>query len=109
MVGVLLSVNDVLQQGILFLKMRIKTNISRDQKEEIFKTHYGSTPLALASMWYDMTTTSIAGAKLDEKEKLRGFKMFMAVHFFLWAYPKNAKLLASRFDLCLSYAQGNHL
>jgi hypothetical protein len=109
MVGVLLSVNDVLQQGILFLKKRIKTNISRDQKEEIFKTHYGSTPLALASMWYDMTTTNIAGAKLNEKEKLRGFKMFMAAHYFLWAYPKNAKLFASRFDLCLSYAQGNHL
>ena len=35
--------------------------------------------------------------------------MFLIAHFFLWTYPKNAGLLASRFQICSSHAQGEPL
>ena len=33
----------------------------------------------------------------------------MIAHFFLWMYPKNVKLVRSRFNICLHYLQGSKL
>jgi hypothetical protein len=75
-----------------------------------FRKHYGSSPLDLSDMWYDLTTTNIPGAELGDKDKsAKGFKMFMAAHHFLWTYPKNSYLFASRFLICETYARGEHL
>ena len=72
-----------------------------------FRRHYGSSPSDLATMWYDLTTTNIPAAKLNEKENSeKGFKMFMVAHFFLWTYPKNSSLLASRFGMCERVSRG---
>jgi hypothetical protein len=61
-------------------------------------------------MWYDLSTTDIPDAQLEEKEKLdKGFKMFLVAHHFLWTYPKNANLLASRFNICERYSRGDPL
>ena len=35
--------------------------------------------------------------------------MFMAAHFFLWVYPKNAGLMSTRFRMCVKYCQGKYL
>ena len=55
-----------------------------------FKKFYGSTPIVLTDIWHDMMTTDIC-------LKLTNLYKFLMAHHFLWAYPKNSKLLASTF------------
>jgi hypothetical protein len=33
----------------------------------------------------------------------------VAAHFWLWVYPKNSSLLASRFKICERYSRGEHI
>jgi hypothetical protein len=35
--------------------------------------------------------------------------MFLIVHHFIWAYPKNAQLLATSFGVCERQVQGENL
>lgn len=75
-----------------------------------FKNHYGASPVVLAEMWHDLCSTSIDDAKLTDKEKgEKGFSSFLMVHHFLWTYPKNAGVLASRFGVCEKNASGRAL
>jgi hypothetical protein len=61
----------------------------------------------LAEIWEDLCTTDIDDAKLSEKQKgEKGFCYFLMVHHFLWSYPKNANILASRFGICPKHASG---
>ena len=47
---------------------------------------------------------------LDPKEKgEKGAKYLLMAHHFLWVYPKNAELLASRFGVCSKLASGKSL
>ena len=104
-----LSTNTVLEKGLQICRVSSYKK-TREAKEREFKCHYGASPLDLSEMWYDLTTTDIPGAKLKGNEKsLRGFKRFMIAHYFLWTYPKNAKILASRFGICEKYARGEDL
>jgi hypothetical protein len=104
---VLLSPIDVLKKGLTFLDIQRK---SESQNTLEFHKHYGSNPLDLAEMWYDLTVTDIPEARIDDKEKSeKGFKMFMITHFFLWTYPKNSNLIASRFKCCERYLRGEPL
>jgi hypothetical protein len=104
-----LEPRQVLAIGLRFLKIDPKGKKSKAQRLHTFHKHYGSTPLVLADQYFDLCHTNIEKAKLTNKEKTRGFKMFMAAHFFLWNYSKNAEVLASRFDICTKYAGGAHL
>jgi hypothetical protein len=105
----LLSPEDVLKKGLDFVRMP-RENKSRDLNLENFHKHYGSAPLDLAEMWYDLTQTDIEGAKLNIKERsLKGFRFFMMAHYYLWTYEKNSTLLASRFGICESYCRGKPL
>jgi hypothetical protein len=81
-----------------------------DKKVLEFKAHYGSSPLVVANIWSDLCSTTIEGACLEEKEKLeKGFKKFMLGMFFLWTYPKNMRLMTSRFHVALRSLQGAEL
>jgi hypothetical protein len=87
-------------------------NVPKSQKWQIemFNSHYGSDDVDLASMWYDLMTTTIPDAKLTTKEKSeKGFKAFMMAHHFLWTYPNNANLPASRFNISERYCRGEPL
>jgi hypothetical protein len=107
----ILSANQVLEYGLdnLHLKSDLWSN---DRKILEFHAHYGSAPLDLADQWYDlMQDQNMPGdLKLTKKEKSeKGLKRYFAAHFFLWAYPKNAKMLASRFRICHHYCTGKEL
>ena len=81
--------------------------MSGDAAVMLFHKHFGSSPLDLADMWYDLTVTDIPGATLNEKEKTRkGFVHYMKAHFYLWTYPKNTALLATRMGMNEKYTQG---
>jgi DDE superfamily endonuclease len=78
--------------------------------KEVFHWHYGSSPLVTAQIWFDLQQGKYPGASLTAKENsLIGFKMFMTALFFLWAYPKNAGLTASRFNACIRNCKGEPL
>jgi hypothetical protein len=104
-----LDPRECLARGLRFLHIDPKGKKSKKTRTEEFRKHYGSSPLDIASQWYDLCQTNIEKAKLTRQEKTRGFKMFMAAHFFLWGYCKNANLLASRFGICERLARGAHL
>lgn len=74
-----------------------------------FHKHFGSSPLDIAEIWYDMCHSESDDPKilLSEKEKSdKGFNRFLAAVYWLWTYPKNASLLASRFAISVDYACG---
>jgi hypothetical protein len=106
----LLSPADILKRGLHFLQMQVTNKWSQERKQGEFHKHYGSSPLTLANIWYDLTTTDIAEARLSGKENTeRGFRMFLLTNFFLWTYPKNSHLLSSRFHICEHYCRGEHV
>jgi hypothetical protein len=46
----------------------------------------------------------------DNKDKTeKGFKSFLIAMHFMWAYPKNGEMLASRFGVGLRQVQGKNL
>ena len=76
----------------------------------VFKSHYGSSPYALANQWYDLTVSRTPGAILEEREKTqKGLLMFFMAHYFLWTYPRNHKLLQSRFRVNVKFTYGKNL
>jgi hypothetical protein len=88
------------------------TRWSNARKEVEFHKHYGSGPLVLADQWNDLRVDNHLPAylRLNKKEKTeKGLKRFFVAHFFLWAYPKNASMLASRFKICDKYCKGQPL
>jgi hypothetical protein len=78
-----------------------------------FHRHCGSSPLDLAEQWHDLTLGDHLPKELqlNKKEKSeKGLKRFFAAHFFLWAHPKNASMLSSRFKgACDKCCQGEPL
>ena len=78
---------------------------ARQQKQ--FKSHFGTTALALATQWYDLCHDNIPEKQLLEKEKsMRGFKQFLIAHFWLFTKPKNATEGSSRFGRSEKLLQG---
>ena len=66
----------------------------------------------LADQWNDLRVDNNLPTylRLNKKEKTeKGLKRFFVAHFFLWAYPKNASMLASRFKICDKYCKGQPL
>ncbi len=105
----LLSPSDIMKIGLEFFRFQAG-NKSQEHSVHVFRKFYGSLPLDLADMWYDLTTTDIPEAKVDKKEiSMKGLRMFFAAHHFLWTYPKNAQLLASKFGICERYSRGDPL
>lgn len=107
----IISAAEVMERGLLFV------GFARERQQQMhhhmlldeFRAHFGCLPIDLAQMWYDLQTSNIAEAVLDNDEKNhKGFKMFMAANFFLWSHPKNASLLSSRFGISKRQIQSKH-
>jgi len=87
-----------------------QSSMSQAFKEQVFHWHYGSNPLDIAEIWYDLQQNQYEGAFLTDKENtLKGFKRYMIAHFFLWTYPRNAGLMSTRFDIAERYCRGQEL
>lgn len=107
-----LSANDVTERGLTYMGISREKQVRRSSKAnvDVFKNHYGASPVVLAEMWYDLCSTDIDDAKLTDKQKReKGFSCFLMAHHFLWTYPKNAGVLASRFGVCEKNASGRAL
>jgi hypothetical protein len=113
-----LGAADVLQRGFEVCQGLPQRNFDRQEPRKndikLFKKHYGSDPAVLAWMWHDMcdtilleTGTTIISDSKDKTEK--GFKSFLIATHFIWAYPKNGEMLASRFGVGLRQVQAENL
>lgn len=105
----ILSADDMMARALTYMNMPPEKQARRSPASNLedFKCHYGASPGVLAEMWEDLCTTDIDGAKLSGKQKGEtGFCYFLMVHHFLWTYPKNANILASRFGICHKQASG---
>jgi len=100
------SPKNVLEKGLMCVAPHLK---HKDISEELFRDHCGSSPLDIATIWCDLQHTGDEEGKplLDEKEDCeRGFNHFMKAMFFLWAHPKNASMLRTRFRCCEKCSRG---
>ena len=105
----ILSPNDILEKGMRYLGI-YKATAAKAAKTLEFHKHNGSAPEVLADQWFDLLTTTFEYARLvGEERSENGFKNFLMTHFFLWTYPKNSSLLASRFKICRAYAEGQYV
>jgi hypothetical protein len=107
----LLSPQDVLKKGFRFFN-GLPNDFPgpwTERRTNDFKSHYGSSPVVLANQWYDLMTTELHVGLTEADKSDKGFKMFLIVHHFLWAYPKNAKILGSAFSVCERLVQGENL
>lgn len=109
-----LSPNDVLDHGIAFLHIKDAKKLSKASQEREFHAHYGSSSLTLAAQWYDMQRYTPLiwedeNLELDAKEKLSGLKKFLMAHYFLWVYPKNARVFANAFKVSEFQCRGRPL
>jgi hypothetical protein len=103
---------DLMWRGLQYCGIELgqQKTMTLDKKVSEFKAHYGSSPFVVANIWSDLCSTTIEGSHLKEEEKLeKGFKKFMLGMFFLWAYPKNMKLMTSRFHVAIRSLQGSEL
>ena len=75
----------------------------------MFKKVYGSSPVVVSVLWNDIVTspTTIFPCNRDISEK--GFKKLLIALHFLWAYPKNAEILALAFGVSVRSVQGDNL
>jgi hypothetical protein len=90
------------------LKVRV-TRWSEASKILFFHQHFGSAPLDVADIWYDLVAGDYMPEtlKLHEKEKTqKGLNRYLVTQFWLWTYPKNSRLLFSRFKCCEKYCRG---
>lgn len=85
-----------------------QNSLSQDFLVTVFHAHFGSSPLVVADMWYDLQVGEYEGASLSSRNEnsVSGYRMFLMAMFYLWAKPKNSHLLASRFAICERYARG---
>ena len=103
-----LTAKEILLKGLHYAGVRLSD--SSTTNEDNFHAHYGSESAVVALIWYDLRWTDIPAAKLDAKEDSEsGLLMFFAALYYLWTYPKNTRVFASRFDLCERLARGEPL
>lgn len=103
----LLTPNDVLERGLDYMGIKPGKKKHKRLVLEIHK-HYGSSPLVLADLWYDLCYWK--ADLLPEKDKSeRGFKNFMAAQYWMWSDAKNQDQVASRFGFCIDKVRGKGL
>ena len=103
----LLSPNDVRERGLEIMSVRCQRKDEKRLQLEFHK-HFGSSPLDIADMWHDLCCYDENVLSKKEKSE-KGFKQFLAAHYWLWARPKNVEMFASRFGCCKDHVQGKHL
>lgn len=104
-----LSPDTVLRKGLQLVGIdsNKQARVKKETNVKLFRAFFGSSPLDLAQMWMHLCypTNLVPTSECNE----RGFKSFMASHYFLWHYPKNAKVGAAVFGACEKLMQGKLL
>ena len=106
-----LTAAEVMERGLLYVGLSVERQQRMRHHHLLaeFHAHYGSVPIDLAQLWYDMQTTLIVEARIEDTQRnAKGLKLFLAANFFLWTHPKNASILSSRFGISKRHIQSDH-
>lgn len=101
---------DILIRGFLYVPglPNLPINVQpRKTHMTRFKRHYGSSPVVVAFMWYDLQLHGI----VSERERTeRGLRRVLTALHFLWSYPKNRDILATEMGWgCTKMVEGENL
>ena len=95
-----LSPNDFCRMGLQFAKMTLPEQETKGVAKcyDLFRALYGSPPEVLSDLWEDLCITNIAAARVPVHEQNpKGLKMYLIANYFLWTYPRSAKLIEAHF------------
>jgi hypothetical protein len=95
-----LSVDATRKLLLKLLSIKNAERFSTKRADAEVKAHYGSYPLEIAEIWYALCHFNQLPAALRFKKckkSLKGFKQYAMAMYWLWTYPKNAKVFASQF------------
>lgn len=102
----LLTPDQMVFHGLQFLGVDQRRQ-SASWKKRIFKKHFGTTSLVLATIWFDLQTCTDT---MTQKEKsMKGLRMFLICHYFLWTYPKSSDQISTLFNICERYSRGENI
>ena len=96
-----LSPNDMRRMGLGFANIPPHHQHSKgpNKCDDLFRSLYGSPAETLSDMWEDLCSTDIPTARIPDHEQTpKGLKMFLIAQYFLWTYPRNAKLIEAHFS-----------
>ncbi|CAJ1935487.1 unnamed protein product, partial [Cylindrotheca closterium] len=81
-----------------------------EQNIRIFKAFFGPTPSTICFVWQDILQSKNEELGLHPSDKSeKGFKRLLIALHFLWAYPKNAIILANTTGTSERMVQGEFL
>lgn len=110
-VTLLFTPEQVLIRGFRYMSGLKKITNQEYNKRNVrtFMAHYGSSPSVVAVVWCDIITEEIdLGVSAKDKNE-KGFRRLLGAMHFLWAYPKNAVILASAMGTNIRQCQGENL
>jgi hypothetical protein len=107
-----LSVDATRKHLLMLLNIKNAERFSMERADSEVKAHYGSYPLEMAEIWYDLCHFDQLSAALRFKKRektMKGFKQYAMAMYWLWTYPKNAKVFASHFRSSERHTRGKPL
>lgn len=75
-------------------------------KDEVFHWYFGSSPLVVATIWYDLRQANLIH---DREHCFNGFRRFLVAQFYLWVYPRSAGFTSILFQICKRHCYGKDL
>ena len=98
--SLIFTTTDALIRGFKYIAGldNITSGDCRNKHIDDFKSHYGTNPTRLSFLWCDLITSTDIGLEANDRSE-KGFKQLLIALHFLWAYPKNATILASTFAI----------
>ncbi|KAL7578758.1 hypothetical protein ACA910_015989 [Epithemia clementina (nom. ined.)] len=106
------SASEILGHGlkIIGFASHVVKQMSQQMQDDLFQSHFGSAQMVVAEIWYDLTVTTIPKAKLKPSENSEaGLKKFLVCLFFLYTYPKNARIIGSHFVQSERTSRGSYV
>ena len=114
-VGKFVLPDEILLVGVnMTSKKKISLGDGRTSKKILqskFRKEFGTSQDTLAVQWYDIHMGRLPDEQTptDSEASISGLQQFLTAHHFLWAYPKNAEVLADHLGICEKYARGEML
>ena len=96
----ILSTHDACSNGLEFVGINaLSQEVMGETKcVAMFKEMYGSEPAVFADLWWDLSTTDIAEARLTATENtVSGLKKLLMACCYLFGYPRNSTWLRALF------------
>jgi len=110
-ISLLFTKDEVLVRGFRTIKAlpHITVRDYTDKNVKRFRSHFGNSPYELSFVWAHLLESTDSGLEVKDKSE-KGFKKILTAIHFLWAKPKNCKILATTCGYgCTRHVEGEEL